>query len=56
MNSYQQCCEDVTPIIEKLEDRCDRDDKLILQMKDEISRLKMTVNSLRQKLKSKKEN
>ncbi len=51
MNSYQQCCEDVTPIIDKLVDRCDRDDNLIFKMKDEISQLKMTVNNLRQKLK-----
>jgi len=39
-------------IIDKLNARCDRDDKLIFQMKDEISKNKATINDLRQKLAS----
>ena len=51
---YNACKRAATPILEKIEARCDRDDKLIFQMKDEISQLKMKVNSLSQKLKSNK--
>lgn len=40
-------------VIEKLNARCDRDDKLIFQMKDEISKNKQTINQLRQKLQKK---
>ena len=39
---------------ERLDARCDRDDKLIFKMKDEISKLKQTVNKMRQKLEAKK--
>lgn len=45
---------DLHTIIEKLNARCDRDDKLIFQMKAEISNYKATINDLRQKLKSRK--
>lgn len=38
--------------IVQLEAQRERENKLILEMKDEISKLKMTVNSLRQKLKA----
>lgn len=45
---------DLHAIIEKLNSRCDRDDKLIFKMKDEISKYKATINNLRQKLKARK--
>jgi len=40
--------------IDKLNARCDRDDKLIFQMKEQASKDKATINNLRQKLESKK--
>lgn len=45
------CMLNLSEINNKLNKRCKRDDKLIFKMKDEISKLKMTVNDLRQKQK-----
>lgn len=52
--NQQEDIENLVKINEKLDKRCDRDDVLILKMKDEISKLKMTVNNLRQKLEARK--
>ena len=51
MNLHPKDMSEAKRFIVQLEGQRDRECELILKMKDEISKLKMTVNVLRQKLK-----